>query len=326
MPMHADLAPELEALAAVAKSGSIDLARLARFIAKAAPRCIYSSRYREFFNLWQESGFHLMPVHFYNPIPDTRALPTSVWERESNLTGIDMNDVVQLDLLRNCFPRFRDEYSCFPQTADNPNGISLLNGFFDGTDALTAYCMIRHFRPRTIIEVGSGYSSLFSARAATKNGNCDLICIEPYPRDFLRKGIPGMSTLIAKQVQEVEHSFFSRLQTNDILFIDSSHTIKIGGDVNYLFLEILPRLNPGVIVHIHDIFFPVEYRRDWVMDELRFWTEQYVLQAFLTYNSEFEILFANNYMARQHLEDFKVTFPSSPWWGGGSFWMRRKAQ
>ncbi len=118
--------------------------------------------------------------------------------------------------------------------------------------------------------------------------------------------------------------FFSQLQSGDILFIDSSHTVKIGGDVNYLFLEVLPRLKPGVIVHVHDIFLPFEYRRDWVLDEFRFWNEQYLLQAFLTFNSEFEVLLANYYLSSHHKEHLQAAFPDLPGWIGGSFWMRRK--
>src|SRR5439155_21723522 len=152
-----------------------------------------------------------------------------------------------------------------------------------------------------------------------------LICIEPFPLDLLTKGFPGLRSLVQKKVEDVELEFFSQLQADDFLFIDSSHTVKIGGDVNYLFLEVLPRLNPGVIVHVHDILFPFDYRRSWVMEEFRFWSEQYLLQAFLAFNSEFEVIFCNSYLAYYHLEEFKATFPTSPWWdGGGSFWMRRK--
>ena len=125
-------------------------------------------------------------------------------------------------------------------------------------------------------------------------------------------------------MQEIDLEFFSQLQSGDILFIDSSHTVKIGGDVNYLFLEVLPRLNPGVIVHVHDIFLPFECRRDWVLDEFRFWTEQYLLQAFLTFNSEFEVLLGNYYLSRYHEEHLQAAFPDLPRWIGGSFWMRRK--
>ena len=119
-----------------------------------------------------------------------------------------------------------------------------------------------------------------------------------------------MHSLIEKKVEDIDLEFFSQLESGDVLFIDSSHTVKIGGDVNYLFLEVLPRLKPGVIVHVHDIFLPFEYRRDWVMEEFRFWTEQYLLQAFLTFNSEFEVLMANSYLAHGYLEDLKAAFPS----------------
>lgn len=315
----------LESVKSEAAKGNIDLEELARFVAEVAPRCVKNLRYPEFFRLWEERGMHITPVHFYQPIPDTRKLPQSLWDRRSALVGIDMNDAVQLDLLSNCFPKFRDEYEQFPSSStEDPAQFYFDNGRFGGTDALVAYCMVRHFQPRLIIEVGSGYSSLVSGQAAAKNGNAPLICIEPFPLDFFAKGFPGLRSLVEEKVEDVELDFFSQLQSGDILFIDSSHTVKIGGDVNYLFLEVLPRLNPGVIVHVHDILFPFDYRRDWVMDELRFWGEQYLLQAFLSFNSEFEVLLCNSYLADRHLEEVKATFPNSPWWGGGSFWMRRR--
>jgi hypothetical protein len=123
----------------------------------------------------------------------------------------------------------------------------------------------------------------------------------------------------------VSLDLFRTLHAGDVLFIDSSHVAKIGGDVTYLYLEVLPRLKPGVVVHIHDIFFPKEYPRAWNMEEFRFWNEQYLLQAFLTFNSEFSVLLANSYLAARHMDGLKEAFPTSPWWGGGSFWMQRRA-
>jgi hypothetical protein len=111
----------------------------------------------------------------------------------SELVGIDMNDTVQLDPLRNHFPKVRDEYEKFPtRPTENPAGFYLNNPLFDGTDALVAYCMIRHFQPQLIIEVGSGFSSLVAAEAIAKNKGSALICIEPFPPDFLRTGLPGL--------------------------------------------------------------------------------------------------------------------------------------
>jgi hypothetical protein len=326
MPRSTDSLPTaLQNLVTELARGNIDVTELSQFIATVMPYCLHSEKFHEIFQAWERKGFHVAPVHFYQPIPDTQKLPETLWDRQSELVGIDMNDSVQLDLLRNCFPKFRDEYERFPSSSTGEPGRFHLNNYrFDGTDALVAYCMIRHFQPRLIIEVGSGFSSLISAEAAAKNTSSALICIEPSPQDFLRKGLPGLRSLIEKRVEELDLEFFTQLDSNDILFIDSSHTVKIGGDVNYLFLEVLPRLKPGVIVHVHDIFFPFEYRRDWVKDERRFWTEQYLLQAFLTFNAEFEILMCNSYLDLHYSEDMKSTFPNSPPRGGGSCWMRRK--
>jgi predicted O-methyltransferase YrrM len=232
-----------------------------------------------------------------------------------------MNDSMQLDLLRNHFSKLRDEYNNLPvEPAPGQKRP------FRGVDALVAYCMIRHFQPESIVEVGSGWSSLVLGQAAAKNKGSALICIDPFPHELIRKSnsIPALRSLIEIKVQDIDLEFFTQLDSGDILFIDSSHTVKIGGDVNYLFLEVLPRLRPGVIVHVHDVFLPFEYRRDWVVDEFRFWTEQYLLQAFLTFNSEFEVLLANSYLNHYHQEDLKAAFPGLSSWAGGSFWMRRK--
>jgi len=303
---------------------NIDVAELSQFVASVIPGCLRSPQFRDFFQNWERHGFHVTPARFNQPIPDTQSLPETLWSRPSELVGIQMNEAAQLTLLES-FSKFRDEYQQFPTgKTQEHNRFYLGNGLFDGVDALVAYCMIRHFQPRLIIEVGSGFSSLVLGQAVEKNKNASLICIEPFPREFLREGFRGLQLLIEKKVQDIGLEFFSQLGSGDILFIDSSHTVKIGSDVNYLFLEVLPRLNPGVIVHVHDIFLPFEYRRDWVLDEFRFWTEQYLLQAFLTFNSEFEVLLANYYLSRYHEEHLRAAFPDLPRWIGGSFWMRRK--
>jgi hypothetical protein len=315
----------LRKVAGEAGRGNIDILELSRFIGTVIPICLQSTNIRELFPVWERHGFHVTPVHFYQPIPDTQSLPETLWDRPSELVGINMNPSVQLDLLRTRFPKFRDEYEQFPTTpTEEPGQFYLNNHLFDGTDALVAYCMVRHFQPQLIIEVGSGFSSLLLGQAVTKDNNGGLICIEPFPQEFLKHGFRGLHSLIEKKVQDMDLDFFSQLGPGDVLFIDSSHTVKIGGDVNYLFLEVLPRLKPGVIVHVHDIFFPFDYRRDWVKEELRFWTEQYLLQAFLAFNSEFEVLIANSYLSYCYGKDLKATFPSLPALGGGSFWMRRK--
>jgi Methyltransferase domain len=173
---------------------------------------------------------------------------------------------------------------------------------------------------------GQRFSSLVTGEAIAKNKNSALIYIELFPQEFIKQSFPGSHSLVQKKVEDIDLGFFSQLGTGDILFIDSSHTGKIGGAVNYLFLEILPRLKPRVIVRIHDIFLPFDYRRDWIMEQFRFWSEQYLLQTFLTLNSEFEVLMANSYLNHYHQDELKVTFPTLPCWRGGSVWIRRRPE
>jgi hypothetical protein len=310
----------LRKLATETMQGNINIMELSQFIAAVMPHCLHSGKFQELFPVWEQHGFHVTPVHFYQPIPDTRELPETLWKQPSDLVGIDMNDAMQLDLLRNHFTKFREECRNFP--AEPPPGQKRP---FRGVDALVAYCMVRHFQPRLIIEVGSGFSTLVLGQAAAKNKNSALVCVDPFPPEFVRKDVPALRSFVEAKVQDVDLEFFAQLAPGDILFIDTSHTVKIGGDVNYLFLEVLPRIKPGVLVHVHDIFLPFEYRRDWVMDEFRFWTEQYLLQAFLTFNSEFEVLMANYYAGHYFEEDLKRAFPGLQSVKGGSFWMRRKS-
>jgi len=122
--------------------------------------------------------------------------------------------------------------------------------------------MMRHYKPRRIIEAGSGASSLVIAAAARLNGNTpDYTIIDPYPGEVVGRGLPGVTTLLRERVERVDRQLFSTLRDGDLLFIDTSHVVKTGGDVNYLFLHVLPLLNPGVVVHVHDIFLSYEYPR-----------------------------------------------------------------
>lgn len=187
--------------------------------------------------------------------------------------------------------------------------------------------LMRAFRPRNIIEVGSGYSSLLMADVNQRflDGSANIVCIEPYPREFLARGIPGLSKVLVQRVQDVPLDSFESLDENDILFIDSSHVGKTGSDVNYLFFEVLPRLRRGVVIHVHDIFLPADYQQDWAITENRSWNEQYLLRALLMYSNRFIPYFGCNYAWLQHRERViaALNLPSGAGFGGGSFWFRR---
>src|SRR5947207_5879732 len=190
--------------------------------------------------------------------------------------------------------------------------------------------MVRYFKPRRIYEVGCGNSTLLAAQALLRNESDgappgQLFAFEPFPNANLKRGFPGLSKLVTSRVEDVESAVFQELRENDILFLDSSHVVRIGGDVQYEFLEILPNLNPGVIVHVHDIFLPADYPRKLIMQQRRFFSEQYLLQAFLAFNSKFEVLWAGSFMHLNHPDLLERAFNSYKrelrW--PGSFWMRR---
>jgi len=285
------------------------------------------------FRFWERHGAHVVPVHFYEPIPDTRQLDPALWEQVREMPGVDLLVEAQLQRLDRFADCYRHEYERFPREATGcPHEFHDNNGQFASTDAEILHCMIRHYRPRRVVEIGSGFSSLVTAAALCLNA-CDgapageLICVEPYPNQTLRAGFPGLTRVVAAPVQAVPLAFFEELQADDVLFIDSSHVVAIGSDTTREVLDILPRLAPGVLVHFHDIFFPVEYPRGWVLDEHRFWNEQYLVEAFLSFNHRFEILYAGSYLHVAHNQKL-VEF--SPRYGGGgrwsaSLWLRRLA-
>jgi predicted O-methyltransferase YrrM len=301
---------------------------LARFLAKAMQHFALDPRY---FRLWEACGFHVIPLGFYSPIPDTRSLSRSMFSQVSQLPGIDINEAKQLKLLEGFCEQFRSEYEMLssPLSSAGPQ-YQFGNTSFESVDAELLYCMIRKFAPHRFVEIGSGHSTLVAARAMAKNREMSLhgtiAAIEPFPPSFLQELQLFPVDLKTQPVQEVPIEFFSSMESGDILFIDSSHVCKVGSDVQYEFLELLPRLNSGVIVHVHDIFLPLEYPRGWVTDNFRFWNEQYLLQAFLSGNSDFEVLWAGAWMHRTHADKLQVAFSSYdkttklP----ASFWMRRK--
>lgn len=244
------------------------------------------------------------------------------------MIGLDLNVAGQLELLRTCLQQFKAEYDRIPvSSAGRQNEYYLRNYSFGSVDGEMLFCMIRLHRPRHVIEIGSGFSTLLSAQALRANGDGgELTAIEPYPSQMLRSGVAGLTTLLESRVQDVPLALFTSLGANDILFIDSSHVLKLDSDVQYEYLEILPRLRPGVIIHFHDIFLPAEYPKHWITQERRFWNEQYLLQAFLTFNQHFEVLWAASYMHLTHpavLESAFGSYRSAAEWPG-SFWVRRR--
>jgi predicted O-methyltransferase YrrM len=210
------------------------------------------------------------------------------------------------------------------QAGDDPTEYWTGNDQYPPLDAQVLAAMLRELRPRRMIEVGCGFSTLVSARVNREalGDEMHFTCVEPYPRQFLIDGVPGVTELRVEKVQEAPLELFSALGPGDVLFVDTSHTVKTGNDVVWVFFEVLPRLAPGVVVHLHDIFLPFDYPEVWVRQG-RGWNEQYLLRAFLAYNDAFEIALATRFMTDRHPEAMRDTFGVESL-DGGSFWMRRR--
>lgn len=284
--------------------------------------------------------FYILPKNFYQPLPVDEDLTSYFFHSTSEMVGVDLNKNYSLDLLDNIFPVYMNEFRyLFPNEAknkkENTGKFVLINGSFMAVDAHVYYSFIRHFKPKRIVEIGGGNSSILAEIACHKNRESDavisqLTVIEPYPTDHLKQGLLKNHQLIEKKVQHIDLSFFEDLSAGDILFIDSSHALRSGGDVQYEYLEILPRLAPEVLVHIHDISLPKNYPRIYSENGL-YWNEQYLLQAFLVYNSRFEVIWPGNYMMIHYPEKVCEVFPEYhlmrkkfPQSEPTSFWIRVK--
>jgi len=260
-------------------------------------------------------GYHIRPIHYYEPLPDYRSITTEQIERRRSYPAIDFHWDEQLTLISE-LAMYRDELTSV--------AFNFENEYFGGFDAAIYYSLIRHLKPQRIIEVGGGYSTQIASKALAMNGAGKLTCIEPYPQERLA-GANLDVDLIQKRVEEIDVDFFASLEANDILFIDSSHVVKFGGDVCYEFLEVLPTLHRGVWIHVHDIFFPQDYPADWLLNRRLALNEQYLLEAFLSFNRSFSPQLANFWICLEHQPEAARVWPNAlsgnP--SASSFWMKR---
>lgn len=244
------------------------------------------------------------PGHYYSPIPSRHDVARYAAEKfaqgPESLVGLDLNVTGQLAMIRALGPLTRD--LTFSEEHAGETRYYWENDGFAPGDATALAAMLRHFRPRRIIEAGAGYSTAVMLDVSDRylTPPPALECIEPEPerlRSLLRPGDEERLTVHETIVQSLPLSFFTRLEANDILFIDSSHVLKLGSDVTFLLLDVLPRLAPGVVIHVHDIATPFEYPPEWY-DEGRAWNEAPALRAFLAFNRSFEVLFFCDYLVR----------------------------
>lgn len=266
--------------------------------------------------VWEKLGFHVIPDHFYYPIPNLNDLEKrKPWDDTFPTTGVDLNDGSQLDLLSD-FERFSGEFAV-------PEEL----GFAHAGDGAVYYFLIRRYEPDRIIEVGSGVSASIALEASAKNEtSTQITAVDPYPSDQLRRleQQNGNFEILEAKAEDVDVSWYSQLRKGDFLFVDSTHVVQTDNDVVHLFLRVLPELENGVFAHFHDITFPHEHSRERIIENHRFWSEQYLLHAFLLFNEKYEVIWAMRHMCKKYRDELVDAL--SGYEGdscGSSFWIKR---
>ena len=303
------------------------LKRRARRLLDALP---YVSRLRERVD---RAGVHAAG-DYYSPIPSAenvrhglaRAAAAALDLPDGGLADIDLNREGQRALLGE-LAEFYPGHAFLTEPTPGARYTAEGNTMFLQTDAVMLYLFLRRFRPPRVVEVGSGFSSAVMLDTLDRFGPeaCELTFIEPFPDRLLGLVDPDADprvTLVRRTVQQTGFAPFARLQAGDLLFIDSSHVVKCGSDVQMLLFDVLPRLPAGVLVHFHDIFFPFEYPADWV-EHGRYWNEAYFLRAFLAGNRDWEIALWNHYANREFGDLLAERLPAVQKNLGGSLYLRK---
>jgi len=269
--------------------------------------------------------------HYYSTIVSVESIKNrekEIWKNVGvdGIKGIELNAPGQIELAKSLSAYYKE--LPFSKEKNGNLRYQFENNFYSYTDGIVLYSMIRHFKPQRIIEVGSGHSSalMMDVNELFFGNKIKLSFIEPHPErlfSLMSEKDKRDSTVLEKQVQEIDLKFFEDLEKGDILFIDSSHVSKCGSDVNFILFEILPVLKSGVIIHFHDVFYPFEYPKEWVFNGWN-WNEDYFLRAFLMYNKQFEIRLFANYLHLYHKDVFKdmpLTYLNT----GGNFWIEKNS-
>ena len=269
--------------------------------------------------------------HYYSTvvsIEDIVKRQDEIWKEDvpEAIDGIDLNTTEQLNLLKE-LSRFYQEIP-FTEGKQVNTRYYFNNSYYSFTDGIILHSIIRYFRPSKIIEIGSGYSSavMLDTIEIFPEVNTELTFIEPFSKDrldlLLKPADRSKTEILEQDVQQISLDRFRQLRAGDILFVDSTHAVKTGSDVNYILFEILPVLGKGVLIHFHDIHHPFEYPKSWVLDGFG-WNESYFVRAFLMYNTSFEIIFFSDYLHKYYKEAFKhmPLCYKSP---GSNLWLKKK--
>lgn len=242
--------------------------------------------------LSQRFGVSILLHHYYSEIPDLRELKNETyWKLPKTMIGINGIDIEsQLNFVKLCCNTndiervTKEDLYLKACLENNQSGFTKIDSDF-------LYCFIRTIKPKKIIQVGAGISTSVILHANKESTyNLEITCIEPNPSNFLKMSHANRNIkLIIEKAQKLPLSQFTNLDDGDLLFVDSSHAVKPGGEVNLIILEVLPRLKKGTYVLFHDIFFPYDYKRNLLTDCIFFNNESVLLHAFLIDNSKYTI-------------------------------------
>jgi len=263
----------------------------------------------------------------YSPVPQVPAASDPSWGRPASMAGVELDPERQLDLLAGPLGPHLREFAALLGAPPPGWRFEPANGYFQGADAAVLFAMLRRSKPRRVVEVGAGASTVVIAGALARNGAegapCRFVSVDPEPR---LAGLEGLAELRACSAADLSLTDYTELGDGDALVVDSSHTVKRGSEVNFLVLEVLPRLRPGVRVHFHDVFLPGDYPREW-FERGTFLAEQYLLHAFLIDNPRWEVELALQLLWRADRERFAALVPVAERhpFGRSSLWLRRRA-
>lgn len=284
----------------------------------------------EVYRLFQTHGFHLVRNHYYGVLPDTSTLHQEWWDSVPYQSAFEQLNKADIETTFESVLKWADNLKLLPREISD--GFYWNNGMFPPLDAIILYGMLSEFKPRRLLEIGSGFSTEIALLASQYSGTA-IHCIEPYPSARLLAIEPQLSDLTRLPLQQIEPALFAELQAGDFLFIDTTHTVKINSDVNHLVFNVLPYVKPGVFIHIHDIFLPYEYPKRWYDEISIYWNEQYLLLAYLLENPTMEIILPNYFLTMTKKELLRKRFESFDIWGltnnlggasGASMWLRKK--
>jgi predicted O-methyltransferase YrrM len=254
-------------------------------------------------------GIFPITNHYYEPQFNFSQLKRGLYKNRS-FPGIDFNMKKQLKNISNLI--YKNELIELNLEKKSPNyNFNIKNNFFENGDADIYYQLIRHLKPKNILEIGSGHSTLIALEAIKKNKSVDKIetkitCVEPYENKWLDQ---LNIKILRKRIENLDESYYLALEKNDILFIDSSHIIRPQGDVLKIFFEIVPKLKKGTIVHIHDIFTPKDYPKEWLIEQNKFWNEQYLVEALMMSKDKYEIYLMLNYLKNNAYKQLRKICP-----------------